>query len=625
MKGLRAGTLVGALAATAAFAAAAHAQTPVSPEVVHTGTGPTGYAVTFRIQDATANRMRIKGEWSFSSAADSSASPPTSAGRLPSQWQVGDFPIASPNATAANWPVADMVKDANGVWTYTTPLPSGVFTYQYFKDCDAAAPALSGCTPLSDPSNPPWNTRGSVERSSQVYVPSDPAFGTVDYAWQAPLPAAQRGKLESVSYPSPGSTNPVGSHDLAVYLPPGYDAARAKPYPLFIISHGGGGNEIDWSTQGASASIVDHLIASGQMQPAVVVATNFNGIAGGNAGYAADVRNAVIPFVEARYNVSRSASGRAFAGLSAGGARANELLLNNTTAFGYFGVWAAAGSVPAATDPVWAKPEFKQLLGLHIGGGIQDPIVATTLTEQARFAAAGVPFVSNMVNGGHEWYVWRLNLRDYLTKVAFRATTTAVVPGAGTLTATVTPATDQPAVPTGTVQVLSGGAPLGPPVALVDGKATLSVPNASGPVTVAYSGDTLYNAGTSAVSYAATSTPGSVGGSVPATLSLALATPAPLGPFVPGVAKTYSTSSAATVTSTAGNALLSVAGPSHLANGAFTLPEPLQVSFSKAAWSQPVANDAVTIGYVQPIRADDPLRTGTYSTTLTFTLSTTQP
>lgn len=33
----------------------------------------------------------------------------------------------------------------------------------------------------------------------------------------------------------------------------------------------------------------------------------------------------------------------------------------------------------------------------------------------------------------------------------------------------------------------------------------------------------------------------------------------------------------------------------------------------------------MTITFTQPIGAGDPLRTGTYSTTLTFTLSTTSP
>ena len=65
--------------------------------------------------------------------------------------------------------------------------------------------------------------------------------------------------------------------------------------------------------------------------------------------------------------------------------------------------------------------------------------------------------------------------------------------------------------------------------------------------------------------------------------------------------------------------------PAYLTNGAFSLAEPLQVSLSKAAWTAPVSNDKVDIGFKQLIKANDPLRTGSYSKTLTFTLSTTTP
>ena len=77
--------------------------------------------------------------------------------------------------------------------------------------------------------------------------------------------------------------------------------------------------------------------------------------------------------------------------------------------------------------------------------------------------------------------------------------------------------------------------------------------------------------------------------------------------------------------STAGDAALSVSEPGHLTNGAFSLPQPLQVELSKATWTAPVSNDLVTLTFKQAIGAGDPLRTGTYSRTLTFTLSTTSP
>jgi amidase len=117
-----------------------------------------------------------------------------------------------------------------------------------------------------------------------------------------------------------------------------------------------------------------------------------------------------------------------------------------------------------------------------------------------------------------------------------------------------------------------------------------------------------------------------VGGMVPATLSLTLGAPASFGAFTPGIAKDYTASTTANVISTAGDAALSVApAPAYLANGTFTLPSPLEVAFSKAAWTAPISNDPVTIAFKQHIGASDALRTGAYSKTLTFTLSTTTP
>ncbi len=65
--------------------------------------------------------------------------------------------------------------------------------------------------------------------------------------------------------------------------------------------------------------------------------------------------------------------------------------------------------------------------------------------------------------------------------------------------------------------------------------------------------------------------------------------------------------------------------PAYLTNGTFSLPSPLEVAFSKATWTAPVSNDPVTITFKQHIGASDALRTGSYSKTLTFTLSTTTP
>jgi hypothetical protein len=104
------------------------------------------------------------------------------------------------------------------------------------------------------------------------------------------------------------------------------------------------------------------------------------------------------------------------------------------------------------------------------------------------------------------------------------------------------------------------------------------------------------------------------------------------------------------VTHSAGDALLSVADPSatatgRLVNGAFSLADVLRVNAISAGaaggalapvggsaspttlltYSGPMSNDAVTVNFRQTVGANEPLRTGSYSKTLTFTLSTTTP
>ncbi|HEX6021494.1 MAG TPA: DUF1080 domain-containing protein [Solirubrobacter sp.] len=137
---------------------------------------------------------------------------------------------------------------------------------------------------------------------------------------------------------------------------------------------------------------------------------------------------------------------------------------------------------------------------------------------------------------------------------------------------------------------------------------------------------------------------------VPATLSLTLGGPATFGAFTPGTTADYDATTTANVISTAGDAKLSVADPSdtntgQLVNGSFVLPTKLQARAASAAapggaladvggsanptslldYTNPISNDQVTLSFRQHINANDALRTGTYSKTLTFTLSTTQP
>ena len=408
-----------------------------SPQVTHTAKGPTGYTVTFRYANPNAKRVQIKGEWFFARPGDlpqMAATPDhpviEGQGLLPKDWQPGDFPLNHPNSTGPNFPVADMTKGKDGVWTYTTPLPSGTFTYSFRVDC--ADGAQSQCKSISDPSNRPWNetngvAEGSVVSNSQVFVPSDPKFNSVDYAWQGPAKMG-KGKLIHETYPSPGHVTPANNNYLVVYTPPNYDPARAKPYPTLYLSHGGGENEMGWSTQGDLANIMDNLIDSGQIQPIVVVMPNAMGYANStfDEAYDRDLIDNMIPYVEKHYHVSTSAMDRAFSGLSLGGMLTNSFIIKHPETFQYYGMMSA-GLPP--DNGVLTPDQIAALNGksIWVGGGWQDVIHAagfnTAHTGPARevstFAKAGIPVTTNFVNGGHEWYVWRILLRDFLTRVAF--------------------------------------------------------------------------------------------------------------------------------------------------------------------------------------------------------------
>ena len=392
------------------------------PLVQRTGKPPTGYEVTFRYWAPTATSVRVEGEWYFSSPGRTTMA--SSEGLLPTQWRPGDFPIAYPNSTARNWPVTAMAEDhLTGVWSYRAPLPSGVFTYGFYINC----PDHSGqsCTEVSDPSNPPWNTHhdvtvGSLEASSQVYVPSDPGFGTVDYWWQGP--ARTHGNLVDLSYPSSPAKEAAGANRLAVYTPPGYDPHRAALYPTLYLSHGGPGNELDWTTRGDAGNILDNLIGTAEVKPMVVVMTNFNGSAYGCGepawalDYDQDLIDNVVPYVQDHYHVSRQASQRAFAGLSCGGYLANSLLSGRPGEFGYYGVMS-----PLAFSATLSPSQVAAIKRVHVlvGGGRQDPIFPYATSELADLQSSGARPVADFVNGGHEWYVWRILLWDFLTRVAF--------------------------------------------------------------------------------------------------------------------------------------------------------------------------------------------------------------
>jgi len=245
-------------------------------------------------------------------------------------------------------------------------------------------------------------------------------------------------------------------------LPPGYDANRAEPYPTLYLSHGGGGSESDWPTQGVAQNILANAIAEGRAQDMVLVMITYQGLSA-TSGWAGsgesvlllgeELEDWLIPWVEDNYNVSSEATDRALAGLSQGGWAVTNVLIGYPGLFGYYGIWSPMDD-PVKDAAAWQDPytfseadygaAVRAAVTIQVGAGAQD-----RRSQPADFPGPGAiaPYLSGVLKdlggevvertipGVHSWDVWRWLLNDFVSNVAFadEADTTAPPAEAGNL------------------------------------------------------------------------------------------------------------------------------------------------------------------------------------------------
>lgn len=353
--------------------------------------------------------------------------------------KLGDTPV---NGSAG----FDMTKEANGIWSYTTPKLAPSY-YQYWFDVDGLI------TP--DPQNTFVRPASGVYKSV-VALPGKEA----DFMMFRDVP---HGNLIEHHYLN--QTNKVARR-VVVYTPPDYNTSN-KRYPVVYLLHGANDYERGWTQTGMANVIMDNLLADKKAVPAIIVmpfghdrtgstgkqpeiialqksmgytppppVARGTGPRGGGAGATAAAGTApagaargsgpggpapaapgvwtmeremldyVIPYVEKEFRVIKDKNHRAIMGYSMGGGHSTSIGFGHPELFAYVGAMSGYGSVNLLTaDPTRTNRNYKIIF---IGSGTEDTAVNGGRTMHDTLTKAGVKHIWSEDPGyGHDYQIWR--------------------------------------------------------------------------------------------------------------------------------------------------------------------------------------------------------------------------
>ena len=278
------------------------------------------------------------------------------------------------------------------------------------------------------------------------------ANAAADEAFDDGLTAAQRGTVQEINYPTRDwsiedetavtAADKYNKHGW-VYLPAGYDKDdTSTKYPVFILLHGFGQNENTWglSNKGRGGKIkgyMDRGMASGKVEKFILVCVT--GVAdktwgpdgSGNSftGYnyfGGELRNDLLPWLRANYNIKDGRDNVAMAGLSMGGGQTFNIgigecldLISNFAGF--------SGALFSTSDEFIAKVDGTaafnglKIHNLYMICGDADDRVYGTFPGYVDAMASWSRvenFESYVFPGGtHDFPVWYYGFNDFIQMV----------------------------------------------------------------------------------------------------------------------------------------------------------------------------------------------------------------
>lgn len=403
------------------------------------------YTATFVFQDEDvkdAVKVSVKGGFqfykesettSYQAFGDNSGIPCYDA----FQYEDGMY-AASSNVQTGDMDAYEMTEIGDDLFELTMPLPANQYFYAYYIEYDDGTTADR----VIDPANIPEKNVDSDAGWSLFYVGNGETAGQ-EYIYPS---EGATGKVEYVPYSAIDGTTQY----LGVYTPADYDPA--KTYKTIYVSHGGGGNEVEWMTIGSVPNIMDNLIGQGEVAEAIVV-TMDNQYFGWNYDLTLpNVLDYVIPKIEADYSVSKEATDRAFCGLSMGSMTTNEMMKRHPGEFGYFGAFSGGNSDldEANFDAAALNNATLYFTAGTVDIAYNNTMGISTLDYLAVLDNLGVDYDFDLKLGGHDWYVWRDSFTTFVKDYLWDKQTTPVVQNDNPTTEEVNGAAQQTAVQTTT-------------------------------------------------------------------------------------------------------------------------------------------------------------------------------
>ncbi len=309
----------------------------------------------------------------------------------------------------------DMVRDAGGTWTVTTPPVVPGFHYYWL---------LIDGVPANDPNSDTFF--GYNKLTSGIEVPEKAADF---YGWKD----VPHGEVRIHWYYSK-ITDAV--RRAYIYTPPGYDANAQARYPVLYLNHGGGEDDTGWTRQGHANFILDNLIAAGKAKPMIVVMDRGYATKPGEKPVQSPAppqdstleqvfMHEIVPMIDANYRTLADRDHRAIAGLSMGSGHALQIGCNNLDQFSYIGVFSRAPyrefDLKKVYHGAFADPEsFNKKVHLFYWsiGTVEPAIHNWDRATVDALNESGVKTVLVEWPGlAHEWQNWRKALNDFAPRL----------------------------------------------------------------------------------------------------------------------------------------------------------------------------------------------------------------